>query len=224
MRVVLPPLASPPVPLLLAFVRAGVCVEVSGAGKLTWVAARRAYHRDYGYFDKDEQGWVSYIDADVSEDAAASVLAAAAMPDLLSAMSEGYNAYALDAWLRGDPAALAYADAARAWQDAQRSVAWRFSEVFQALALLGAGRTADALAVLGDTNELTLWHALATLHGYRSDVDHMRAVWAVSTAFSATGRPFPTREREAVAALTAAGLPPSAWRPTGHPGVEAGPS
>jgi hypothetical protein len=222
MRVVLPPVAEPPVPLLLAFLRAGVVIDLPRAGKITWVAERGAFHRDHGYFDKDEQGWVSYVDADISEQAARELLAGSPVPDLLCAMSEGYNAAALDAWLRGDPAAVAYADAARAWQDEQRVVAWRFAEVFQALALLAAGRVAEAEVALQGLTDLTLWHAVATLYGYRSDVSHMRALWAVCRALAEAGHPFTSRELEAAGKLRAAGLDPSAWRPAGHPGMEGG--
>jgi hypothetical protein len=222
MRVVLPPLSEPPVPLLLAFVRAGVVLELPGKGQLTWVEGRRAFHREHGTFDKDEQEWVTYVDADVSEDEAARLVGEVPMSELCGAMSEGYNAATLDAWLRGDPAATAYADAARAWQEAQRVVAWRFAEVFQALAALGAGRVDEAKQALADVQELTLWHAIATLYGYRSDVPHMRALWSVCRAFAEAGRPFPGREQQAADSLRSAGVAPSAWRAVGHPGMGGG--
>ena len=219
MDLILPPQATPPVALLLRFLRAGVSVSLKDAGTLTWIGARGVFHQLHGYFDKDEQQWVSYVDADVSEAAAAGLLQASSVADLRLALSEGYNALALDAWLRADPGASAFADAARAWQDDQPVVAWGFAQVFQALARVGAGQPAEALALLQDVDDLTLWHALATLHGYRSDPPHMVALWAVCAAFAQVGRPYPSWEQEAATRLRAAGVAEADWRPSGHPGV-----
>ena len=155
----------------------------------------------------------------MSEAEAGALLGACPVAGLRMALSEGYNALAVDAWLRGDPSASTFADAARAWQDDQPVVAWRFAQVFQALARVGAGQPAEALALLQDVDDLTLWHALATLHGYRSDPAHMGALWAVCAAFAQVGRPYPTWEKEAATRLRAAGLAEEAWRPSGHPGV-----
>lgn len=217
---VLPPQVAPPVELLLALLGAGLPVSLS-SGALTWDASRRSFRLERGSFDKDDQRWVSDL-ADLSTEAATRLLASAPVADLRSSISVGYNAFALHAWLRGDAACLGYADAARAWQDDQPTVAWRFAQIFQALAHLGAGQSAEAVAALVDVDDLTLWHAIATLYGYRSDLAHMRALWAVCDAFAKVGRPFAGREQASAAHLRAAGLPVEDWRPAGFPGLLAG--
>lgn len=222
MIISLPPQPVPPVDVAVGFVRAGLPAEIADLGTFTWLPDRGVFHHSHGYFDKDEQGWVSYVDADIPEARLRELIAAAPVAGVRELLAYGYSACALDAWLRGDLQAVAYADAARAWQDSARVVAWRFAELYQALALDLAGRSDEARAALAPVDELTLWHAVATLFRYRSDVPHLATLWAIADhCRSSLGRHYATRLAEGEAKLVASGLPRERWRPAGYPGLAA---
>jgi hypothetical protein len=167
-----------------------------------------------GYFDKDEQGWVSVVDRWVEGDDAAALVAGLTEAEVAGIARDGVRLDALRAFFAGEDA-VALAEEARRLQDAQRSVAWRFAELNEGLALGRAGRREEALARLREVDALTLWHAVASLYGYRKDVPHWRALWAVTSwCRTELGRSYPGYEAEAVAGLEAAGLPREAWWPS----------
>ena len=205
---------------------------LSGADLVRWVHKRvklpfrgeftsedgRVHWTD-GWFDKDEQDYVVSVDRWLDDAEAAALLDAGAEDQLAEARRIVARAEALDAWFRGDTqAAWSWAERARALQDAQRSVAWRFAEVVEALALVGLGRKDEARARLDAVDALTLWHAVAELFCHRADLPHMRALYAVSRCFRVElGRSYPDREAEGRVALERAGVPEAEWVPTSFP-------
>lgn len=167
----------------------------------------------HGYFDKDEQGWVSVVDRWVEGDDAAALVAGLTEAEVAAFARDGVRLDALRAFFAGEDA-VALAEEARRLQDAQATVAWRFAELNEGLALGRAGRREEALARLGEGDALTLRHAVASLYGYRKDVPHWRALWAVTSwCRTELGHSYPGYEAEAVAGLEAAGLPREAWWP-----------
>lgn len=166
-----------------------------------------------GYFDKDEQGWVSVVDRWVEGDEAAALVAGLTDDEVVGIARDGVRLDGLTAFFAGRDA-QALAAEARRLQESQATVAWRFAQVNEALALGLAGRREEGLAVLREVDALTLWHAIASVYGYRKDVAHWRALWAVTSwCRTELRRSYEGYEAEAVAGLEAAGLPRAAWWP-----------
>lgn len=165
---------------VVRWVKSGVAAKREG-GTITREADGFRYL--WTQLDRDAGEEVVIADRRLDEEGLQAMVAEMTDAEVSSVAYRGLMGDSLDAWLRKDAQrALSLAREARALQEAEPVIAWRFAELFEALALLALGEPEAANKTLGKRDALTIWHAVAQLYGYRKDARHLGALRAVCVA------------------------------------------